>query len=229
MKTRKLASLVCSSVCTLSATVAQATWVPGTSDPWLAGSPNGTTASFEDSAPGQSPVLAPIAIVGGQGYQFVVTGSANNISSPSGLTPDGGDLYPHSTGAENGIAGLTAPINSLIGVFLPAGAPNSTDAGLNFYTIGLNFSELSPGLNTPFFIGDGSNGSGLQTFIAPTGATRLYLGTMDGYGWDNNYGGFDVTVRALSPVPEPSTVIAGALMLAPFGMTALRSLRKKRK
>ena len=32
--------------------------VPGTSDPWLAGQPDGTTASSNDVAPGQSPVFA---------------------------------------------------------------------------------------------------------------------------------------------------------------------------
>lgn len=35
-------------------------------------------------------------------------------------------------------------------------------------------------------------------------------------------------VIGLSPVPEPSTVVAGALMLLPFGIGAIRSLRKDR-
>lgn len=33
----------------------------------------------------------------------------------------------------------------------------------------------------------------------------------------------------LVPVPEPSTIIAGALALLPFGASALRMLRKSRK
>ena len=32
----------------------------------------------------------------------------------------------------------------------------------------------------------------------------------------------------LSPVPEPTTVIAGALLLLPFGASTLRLLRKHR-
>ena len=32
----------------------------------------------------------------------------------------------------------------------------------------------------------------------------------------------------LGPVPEPSTIVAGALMLLPFGIGAIRSLRKDR-
>lgn len=30
-----------------------------------------------------------------------------------------------------------------------------------------------------------------------------------------------------APVPEPSTWLAGALLLVPFGVSALRSMRKK--
>ncbi len=37
-----------------------------------------------------------------------------------------------------------------------------------------------------------------------------------------------VGVPAYVPVPEPTTVVAGALMLLPFGMGAIRSLRKDR-
>ena len=36
----------------------------------------------------------------------------------------------------------------------------------------------------------------------PVGATRLFLGTMDGYDWVNNAGSLDVSVAA---VPEPAT------------------------
>lgn len=43
-------------------------------------------------------------------------------------------------------------------------------------------------------------------------------------GWSDNVGSLTVS---LSPVPEPTTIIAGALALLPFGVTALRSLRKR--
>jgi len=32
----------------------------------------------------------------------------------------------------------------------------------------------------------------------------------------------------VTPVPEPTTVVAGALLLLPFGMSTLRMLRKRR-
>jgi hypothetical protein len=56
------------------------------------------------------------------------------------------------------------------------------------------------------FIGDGLRNDGLsvQQFIVPAGATRLYLGTMDGYGWWNNSGSFEVTA---TNVPEPATIV----------------------
>ena len=39
---------------------------------------------------------------------------------------------------------------------------------------------------------------------------------------------FAGNVPSLGPVPEPSTIVAGALMLLPFGIGAIRSLRKDR-
>lgn len=201
--------------------------VPGTSDIWLAGTPDGTAASLEDVAPGQSPVLAGGVVAGGS-YSFVVTGSVNNFPGPSGLGPDGGQFYEHSTGAENGLSGLHAPINSLVGVFLDSSSPLGQPVlgGLDFASIGLDFPSLSPGLRQPFFIGDGMTGTqAVQTFTAPSGATRLFLGTMDGYGWWNNDGAFTVTVNGPA-VPEPSAyaMVAGLALLG-FGWHRRHSRR----
>ena len=61
----------------------------------------------------------------------------------------------------------------------------------------IDFSTLTPQLRQPFFIGDGRDSSGqVQQFIPPTGATRLFIGTMDEYEWSNNVGGFYVTAHA---------------------------------
>ncbi len=226
---KKTTLIISPLACLLTVASAHAAFVPATSDPWLAGAVDGTQAAGSDSAPSQSPVaVTGIAIAGGQSYQFSVTGWAMNGPAITGDPADGGGIS-HSGGAQNGIADVTAPINSLIGVFLDSSVPSGTPSGgldfLFLVGLGLNFSLLSPGLNQPFFIGDGLNGSIAQTFVAPTGATRLFLGTMDGYEWNNNSGGFDVNVSA---VPEPSTVIAGALLLLPFGVSTLRKLRNIR-
>ncbi|MEJ7677498.1 MAG: hypothetical protein WKG06_06425 [Segetibacter sp.] len=48
-----------------------------------------------------------------------------------------------------------------------------------------------------FFIGDGQTSGGVQQrIVIPKGATRLFLGTLDGYGWYNNGGAFNLTVTA---------------------------------
>ena len=74
-----------------------------------------------------------------------------------------------------------------------------------------------------FFVGDGQNADGLvQQFIVPAGATRLYLGTMDGFGWFNNSGAIAVTVTA---VPEPESVLLWLAGLALLAATARKYRR----
>ena len=41
--------------------------------------------------------------------------------------------------------------------------------------------------------------------------------------------GVDINTNSITPVPEPSTIVAGALLLLPFGVGAIRSLRRDRK
>jgi hypothetical protein len=222
MKTGFICKLVASAAL-LSLNTAQATNVPGTSDPWLGGMPNGSVASSGDSAPAESPVLIS-GITAGSTYTFTVSGSVNNAPGPSGLGPDGGIFYPHFDGAQNGIATLiNAPINSLIGVFLDSTQPDLSGApgGLDFSTLGVDFSVLSPELKQPFFIGDGMTSSSMiQQFIAPPGATRLVLGTMDGFGWYNNDGSFDVNVN-VNGVPDGGATLA-FLGIGLFGLAGLR-------
>ena len=193
--------------------------VPGTSNPWLAGMPNGSTAAMGDSAPAQSPRLVPtLSISGGDIFTFdPVTGAVSNGPCCAPIAADGGAVEPHIPGAENGVSNLTAPINALLGVFLGPDPPNTTPApaGLDFSSAASrNFTTLSPQLKQVFFIGDGRNGSNVvQQFVAPAGATRLFLGTMDGIEWNNNTGSFSVLVceqqppqSCTPPPPTPATV-----------------------
>jgi hypothetical protein len=189
--------------------------VPGTSDPWLAGMPDGSTASFSDSAPAQSPVQALLSFSPGDLLYFSASGSTDHCDfGACGLAGPEGDQFEaptsHLVGPENGIGDLVAPIDSLIGVFLGPAQPDSSAAPgavLDFSTLASrDFASLSPLLKQPFFIGDGlrNDATTLQYFIVPAGATRLYLGTMDGYDWFNNVGSLDVTA---SKVPEPTTIV----------------------
>jgi Flp pilus assembly protein TadG len=128
-----------------------------------------------------------------------INGGANNFASTTLYGGDGnlGWNCSNSAGAENGIADVTAPINSVIGIFLNNSAPNTqglAPSALDFSTTASrDFDTLRPALRQPFFIGDGRRDSGeVQRFVVPAGATRLYVGTMDAYEWSNNTGGFYV-------------------------------------
>jgi hypothetical protein len=188
--------------------------VPGTSNPWLAGMPAGSTANSgspepADVAPAQSPVfVSGVTIAPGMMLQWTATGQ---MGHPGDIAPpDGASYYilGHFTGAENGISDISVPIDSLLGVFLGPNQPDLSPApsALDFSSsASRDYLSLAPALQQVFFMGDGlTSGSSAQTIIAPAGATRLYLGTMDGYGWANNVGSFDVSMNA---VPEPTTLL----------------------
>jgi len=197
--------------------------VPGTSNPWLAGMPDGTTAHRDDIAPDQSPVL----VTG----LFSTLGSWVEFSDVNGLVRRG-DAYPFTgpegnlaviigRGPEHGKSALTAPINALIGVFLDASVPSGAEpVALDFTTeASRNYLELYPSLRQPFWIGDGATSEGThQKIFLPAGTTRLFLGTMDGSDWYNNAGAFSVVV---TQVPEPAT-------LALLGLCGLGLLRRRK-
>ncbi|GIW77494.1 MAG: hypothetical protein KatS3mg104_2557 [Phycisphaerae bacterium] len=150
-----------------------------------------------------SPITAGgISIIPGSTITFDgVNGGANNFSSTTVYDADGntGWIIGNYKGNENGIANIKAPINCVIGVFLDDDVPpnNSYPPTLDFSTASSrNFASLKPQLRQPFFIGDGRTSTGeVQQFVVPQGATRLFLGTMDGWEWSNNVGGFNVTAH----------------------------------
>jgi hypothetical protein len=128
-----------------------------------------------------------------------------------------------------GISGpLSVPANGLLGVFLDDSVPGGTAPAQR--NDGVSFLSLSPLLRQIFWIGDGltANGSGtVQTFFAPAGATRLYLGPSDGFGWFNNSGGATVTINyspLIAEVPEPDV---WAMMIVGFGAIAM-AMRARR-
>ena len=184
--------------------------VPGIADPWLAGMPDGSTASSGDVAPAQSPVLVPgLTFMSGSLFTFTVSGGVGFAPDRPLAPSDGGDaIAPHADGTQNGISALTAPHESLIGVFLSPTQPSflAAPAGLDFSSAASrDYLTLAPLIQQVFFIGDGLTSNSVRQQIAiPTGATRLFLGSMDGLEWSNNTGSFSVTV---ANVPEPSSLL----------------------
>ncbi|MGZ3402433.1 MAG: PEPxxWA-CTERM sorting domain-containing protein [Phenylobacterium sp.] len=204
-------------------------FVPGAANPFLAGQANGFGCCGGDSAPGESPLLVPLAVSGGESFRFTASGSTDGagvgLAGPDGVGTFNMADYGTGVAPAGGVGVL-----GLVGVFLSAATPSggTEPAGLNFPS--LSFASLAPGLDQIFWIGDGQTGTGagaFQVFTAPTGATRLYLGTVDGFQWNNNTGGYDVRIASscggdldvgrcgVGPgVPEPAS---WALMILGFG------------
>lgn len=177
--------------------------VPGTSNPWLAGMPDGSPEG-PDRAPDHSPVLATgLTLVPGSVLTFSARGCSSFNPGGCNWTPDARTSGVTTRANPNGIGGITANSNALIGVFLDDQQPNLTSAPtevLDFGPsgLGIEFAELAPALKQPFFIGDGRTGHEIgdaQRFIVPEGATRLFLGTLDGWGWYNNSGSIEVAIE----------------------------------
>lgn len=209
-------------------------FVPAWSKIWLAGMPDGTLAGGGDSAPAESPILVTgLSLSSGYQINFTVTGEgAHGPGKPMG-DGDGFTLSSHNFGAQFGMSDLGAPLASLIGVFLTNAQPDLalppptlTWAAQSFG----NYLTLSPALQQPFFIGDGLTDTGQAQWItAPTGATRLFLGTLDGIMWNDNPGGYTASltggVDLTTETPEPSTAVLLGTALIGLGLWG-RHLRR---
>ena len=140
-------------------------------------------------------------VTAGDVLNFLATGCVNyfngiGCSGPgTGFGPDGGDPNGSILNSFGGISSYSGPEGALVGLFLDANIPNGVaPSGLNFTGggLGMDFLELSPGLGQVFFIGDGqTSGNVVQAFMAPEGATRLFLGIPDGFSFDDKPGAYE--------------------------------------
>jgi hypothetical protein len=188
--------------------------------PWeydVAGPATGTDSEGEGY---ESPVQVGIAITPGSVITLSnVSGQGNNDFTQSSQYDATGNANGYQANyndeasngiAEHGIADATMPLNALNAVFLGNNAAdvNNPPQALDFstqserdYTGGSNSGEATsngqfmPKTQQVFYVGNGLTSSGGQeTIIVPQGATRLFLGTMDGHEWSNNQGGFTATI-----------------------------------
>lgn len=157
------------------------------------------------------------------GVDFYNSPPSADFFGPGGNGVDGSNLS-----GLGGISGYKGPQGPLVGVFLDDAIPNAgpAPATLDFGPSGLgtDFLSLSPELGQIFYIGDGVTSSNVfQQFTAPSGATRLFLGIPDGFGfvgapgaYDDNNGSYRIRigVNEVPTIPAPSSVALLAVGLA---------------
>lgn len=215
MMGRRGLDITVQSIATYTAPTTVAITAQAKANPWLAGMPNGTTANEYDSAPIDTPAqVTGIPITPGAKMNFSFSGGVSYLPGTGANGPDGDTDYVlynwiydgFSGGREHGKSNLTAPITAVVGIFLNDANPTTQGApptDLDFSSsTSRDFSTLSPQLRQPFFIGDGkrNDGSTVQDFVVPTGATRLYIGVMDGQQWSDNSGSFTTNVTLPSQI-----------------------------
>jgi hypothetical protein len=163
---------------------------------------------------------------------FLTTATPAGLISPAEGSPTTFYVDMDSAG---GISGMklfeSTPADRrvmfLAGVFLSDAAPSGpAPASLDFSgtAIGRSFSSLAPALQQTFYIGDGLTGEGsgaAQSFLVPDGATRLFLGIVDGSYfvggpdyYDNNRGSFVATFSVVPELDPGSFAAAGSLLVA---------------
>ena len=195
--------------------------VQATANPWLAGVADGTKLDystifstaptdpldFVDRAPDESPVLVSAStatcLSQGQTLVFNVTGgqasvgSAETASDPNGNTTS---ILKHSLGGVLGKSDISAPSNSLVGVFLTNSDPSNqpSPSAYDFSTqTARDYTALAPAIGQVFFIGSGKTSTGaIHLITVPVGGTRLFLGVMDAYQWNNNVGSVSVSIQS---------------------------------
>lgn len=175
----------------------------GKSDLWLAGQPVGTCYAIiqqqdcvgTDSAPLQRAENSGLTLSPGQVLVVTATGSTSNVPWGPGYGPNG-SYYPGGSALVTGIFGLSGlwtNAASLIGVFIGPGVPNP-DPPTGPPQL------LHPGhFMTPLVQQTFKIGAGPTTLVVPSGATRLFFGSSDSPGANNNnWGYFDVTMQVTS-------------------------------
>ena len=67
-----------------------------------------------------------------------------------------------------------------------------------------------------------------SSYTAFAGGPHYVIGFEDSANGDYDYNDLVVEVSGVTPVPEPTTMIAGALLLLPLGASTFRILRRNR-
>jgi hypothetical protein len=177
-----------------------------------------------------TPSLPDLTTLSGHGTP---TASESLVEKGSGLTPapDSEWAWMTSLGLVTGsstfqVGGTSASpdLSAFVGDYLVVHWGNG-EAGKffdpnpkgGFFAIYLIQSASGNNIGVPTFSGDYANGKSIKT-------CTLDIGGLSGWNVFTN----DLSAGGHSVVPEPSTIVAGALLLLPFGVSTLRVLRKSR-
>jgi Putative Tad-like Flp pilus-assembly len=187
------------------------------SNMYLAGMPAGTTTVWGDTTSANGATqMNSIPVVPGEMITFTSISGTSSVTYPSmpyygpnGSNGANGTAIQHgqnwdgsmySANTENGIADAIMPDSAFAGMFLDntepdlsATPPSTVDWTQSSVANQNSFTNLA--VKTPFFIGDGTNGSTVKTFQVPQGATRLFIGVWDGVEYSNNSGSLSATVN----------------------------------
>jgi len=212
--------------------------IPDAADPWN----TGTHLIRHSSATPEEikETLPPWVDVSGGDIIRALDPAVGGISFYNGygdpfFGPSGNGLSGSNLSSLDGISGYIGPQGPLAGVFLDDNIPLGAAPGTLDFTLaglGIDFLMLTPELGQVFYIGDGiTSGGDFQQFTTPTGATRLFLGIPDGFGfvgapgaYDDNDGSYRITIgiNEIPTIPEPHT-----LALLGLGLIGLFIARNK--
>lgn len=186
-------------------------------------STNAHFGSDHDSFPENQPPRVELPLQVGQAIQITAAGEVDlDVRSASRLkiVGPGGGTDSYTLRYQNYVDGIRGRWGALIGVFLPDQPQGWEGLIANYRSAAEEVEVMEPLLQLPFLIGDGRTPSGvLRTFIVPRGATRLYLGILDG-PVSNNSGEFTATVRVV-PRPASTAGLVNPVRLLGIGSASL--------
>jgi hypothetical protein len=174
-----------------------ATEIDGRANIYLAG--QAADAAAADPAIGLAPPAIEMTDAGSIRFDLVEgrVGCAGSLSNG----PDGGDCVSAETrvDASNGFSASTSTNRSLflVGVF-PVMPDPAVEVEVGVAPESDSALLIEPKANQVFLIGDGRTADGaLQVFVKPAGASRLYLGFADAFGFFGAPGAYDDNVGRL--------------------------------
>ena len=197
---------------------------------------NDIVSAFDGDVDGHLKLIADISNFGNTSPDAIsITGFDTLSITATGLWSNTGDLSSNGMdpsgqfGANKetkqayrsfGISGMSARLNTLVGVFLSDDI-SDPDSLPEMLSVNGGDDMTTPLLNQTFAIG-----ADLSDIIVPENATRLFLGHHDSHQFKNNTGSVTATItgtsaNSLNGVPEPSTTLIW-LVLGMVGCTSMR-------